>query len=78
MHLIRQPVSLEPLQLRPEVWERLIRHRQAGILLTPLLILGDVKRHAGRLGAADEEKLSTVMPDIIPACVVGIHEFWSK
>ena len=69
---------LEAIALRPEAWERLIRHRQAGILLTPLLILGDVERHAGRLGAADEVKLSTVMPDIIPACVVGIHEFWSK
>jgi len=69
---------LGAVALRPEAWERLIRHRQAGILLAPLLVLGDTERHAGRLGAADEEKLSTVMPDIIPACVVGIHEFWGK
>src|SRR5665213_2879734 len=36
---------LGAIALRPEAWKRLIRHRQAGILLTPLLVLGDTEHH---------------------------------
>ena len=69
---------LDAVALRPRAWEGLIRNRRAGICLAPLLILGDSEHHARRLGAIDERKLSTVMPDVITACVVGIHEFWKE
>jgi uncharacterized protein len=67
---------VDAIGLRPGAWEPLINDPQAGILLAPLLILGDSERRAGHVGAVPEDKLSTAMPDIIPNCVLGIHEFW--
>jgi uncharacterized protein len=69
---------LDAVALRPKAWKPLNRHRRDGILLAPLLTLGSTEHHAGRVGAANEEKLSTEMPDIIHTCVLGIHEFWKN
>lgn len=69
---------LDAIALRPRAWEGLRRNRRVGNFLAPLLILGDTEHHARHLGAIDERKLSTVIPDIIPACAVGIHDFWEK
>jgi uncharacterized protein len=69
---------LDAVALRPKAWQPLIKSRKAAIWLAPLLILGDSKHQAGRVGAIDEEKLSTEMPDVIPSCVMAIYEFWKN
>ena len=41
-----------------------------------LLLNGDAELHVGSDGPVDEEAFLAEVPDIIPACVAGIHEFW--
>jgi uncharacterized protein len=76
------PEGFEPIFLegaedevigRPVSWMRpLITHDRAGIMIMPILLLnGDAELDAGPEFLAE-------MPDIIPACVAGIHEFWKN
>ena len=54
--------------------EPLIGDDRAGILLAPLFLLnGDIEFDDG---AADEDELLAEASDMIPTCIVGIHEFW--
>lgn len=68
---------LDAVALRPREWEPLIKHERAGMMMLPLLLLnGDAELNVGADNTADEEAFLAGVPDIIPACVAGIHEFW--
>jgi uncharacterized protein len=68
---------LDAVALRPEAWKPLVEHRRAGVMMMPLLLLnGDAELCVGAGEAVDEDKFLAEVPDIIPACVAGIHEFW--
>jgi uncharacterized protein len=71
---------LDAVALRPKAWEPLITHDRAGIMIMPILLLnGDAELDLGlEDGAVDEEEFLAEVPDIIPACVAGIHEFWKN
>jgi uncharacterized protein len=70
---------LDAVALRPKAWEPLIRHRRGGMMMMPLLLLnGDAELDAGPDGFVDEDKFLTEVPDIIPACIAAIHEFWKN
>ena len=45
----------------------------------PLLFLnGDATFDAGPDGPVDRDAFLAEVPDIVPACVAGIHEFWQN
>ena len=70
-------VSAEPHHFARYGWESLIRHRRAEIMMMPLMLLnGDAELHIGTDEAVDEDQFMAEVPDIIPACVLGIYEFW--
>jgi len=71
---------IDAVALRPKAWEPLITHDRAGIKIMPILLLnGDAELDLGlKDGAFDEEEFLAEIPDIIPACVAGIHEFWKN
>jgi uncharacterized protein len=70
---------LDAISLRPKAWEPLIAHDRAGIMIMPILLLsGDAQLDTGADSAVDKEAFLAEMPDIIPACVAGIHEFWKN
>jgi uncharacterized protein len=70
---------LDAVALRPRAWEPLITHHRAGMMMLPILLLnGDAEFDAGPDDAVEEEDFLAEVPDIIPACVAGIHEFWSR
>jgi uncharacterized protein len=65
---------LDAVALRAQAWIPLIEDDLAGILLAPLFLLnGDIESDDG---AADEDELLAEASDMIPTCIVGIHEFW--
>ena len=68
---------LDAVALRSKAWEPLIEDDRAGIMMLPILLLnGDAELNVGPDDAADKEAFLAEVPDIIPACVAGIHEFW--
>ena len=68
---------LDAVALRSKAWEPLIEDDRAGIMMLPILLLnGDAELNVGRDDAAHKEAFLAEVPDIIPACVAGIHEFW--
>ena len=68
---------LDAVALRPEAWEPLTTHRRAGIMMMPVLLLnGDATFDAGPDSPVDRDAFLAEVPDIVPACVAGIHEFW--
>jgi uncharacterized protein len=70
---------LDAVSLRPKAWEPLFTHGRAGIMIMPILLLnGDAEINAGTDSAVDKEVFLAEVPDIIPACVAGIHEFWKN
>jgi uncharacterized protein len=70
---------LDAVALRPKAWEPLITHDRAGMMIMPILLLnGDAELDAGPNSVLDEEEFMAEVPDIIPACVAGIHEFWKN
>ena len=59
--------------LRPDAWEPLVGHEDAGILMAPLFLLnGDMEID----DVADEDELLADASDMIPTCIAGIHGFW--
>ncbi|MFH5927509.1 UPF0149 family protein [Roseomonas xinghualingensis] len=68
---------LEAVSLRPAVWDPLFSHRDAGLLMTPILLLA---RDPEDLDLdVDEERLHELLaeaPDMIAPCVVAIDRFW--
>ena len=70
---------LDAVALRRKAWEPLIADDRAGIMMLPILLLnGDAEFDAGPDRAIDEDEFMAEVPDIIPACVAGIHEFWKN
>jgi uncharacterized protein len=70
---------LDAVALRANAWEPLIAHDRAGIMTLPILLLnGDAELDAGPDSAIDEDEFLAEVPDLIPACVAGIHEFWKN
>jgi uncharacterized protein len=70
---------LDGVTLRPEAWKVLTNHRDAGILMEPFLVLsGNAELTAGRDSAVDKARFMAEAPDLISACVLGIHEFWKN
>ena len=70
---------LDAVALRPKEWEPLITHDRAGIMIMPILLLnGDAELDAGPDSAVDADEFLAEVPEIIPACVAGIHEFWKN
>ena len=70
---------LDAVALRKKAWEPLIEHDRAGIMILPILLLnGDAEFDAGPDSAINEDEFLAEVPDIIPACVAGIHEFWKN
>jgi uncharacterized protein len=68
---------LDAVALRATAWEPLIRHRRSGVMMMPFLLLNnDAELSIGSDGAVNEDRFLAEVPDIIPACVVGIHAFW--
>ena len=66
---------LDAVALRPDAWEPLIEHEDAGILMAPLFLLnGDMEID----DVADEDELLADASDMIPTCIAGIHEFLAK
>jgi hypothetical protein len=49
------------------------------MMMMPLLLLnGHAELDAGPDGPVDEDQFLAEVPDIIPACVAGIYEFWKN
>jgi uncharacterized protein len=70
---------LDAVALRPEAWEPMVKHHRGGMLMMPLLLLnGDTELDVGPDGAVHEDEFMAEAPDIIPACIAGIHEFWKN
>ena len=71
---------LDAVAFRPSAWEPLIEHHRGRMMMMPLLLLnGDAKLDvAGPDGPIDEDQFLAEVPDIIPACVAGIYEFWKN
>jgi uncharacterized protein len=65
---------LDAVALRPRAWKPLVGDDRAGILMAPLFLLnGDLVLDDS---VVDEDEILAEAPDMIPACVAGIHEFW--
>ena len=70
---------LDAVALRPKAWEPLTKHHKGGMMMMPLLLLnGDAELDAGPDGVIHEDKFFAEVPDIIPVCIAGIHEFWKN
>jgi len=70
---------LDAVALRSNAWEPLITDDRAGIMMLPILLLnGEAEIDAGPDSANDEDEFLAEVPDIIPACVAGIHDFWKN
>jgi uncharacterized protein len=74
---------MDAVKLRPQAWEPLIQHKQARVLMVPLLVLGaDDFDHPPfgmhPLPADEVEQLLEDGAEIIPEMVVGIHAFWRE
>jgi uncharacterized protein len=68
---------LDAVALRSKAWEPLMEDDRAGIMMLPILLLnGDAELNVGPDDAVDKEAFLEEVPDVVPACVVGIHEFW--
>jgi uncharacterized protein len=65
---------LDAVAIRPMAWKPLVEDDRAGILMAPLFLLnGDLMLDDN---VVDEDEIVAEAPDMIPACVAGIHNFW--
>jgi uncharacterized protein len=71
---------VDAIRLRPEAWRPLLEDREALILLMPILALcGDAEGGSPlELDPEEDVDLLAQAPDLIPACVVGMHGFWKE
>jgi uncharacterized protein len=70
---------LEAIELDADAWLPLVRDKQDGVMLMPILALcGDAGRSVLSLDAETDAKLLAEAPDLIPACVFGIRQFWRE
>ena len=70
----------DAIQLRPEAWGPLIEHKEAGVLLAPILGLCSNEQGETLLPMTKEEEAQwrVEAPDLIPDSVVLIHSFWRE
>jgi hypothetical protein len=70
----------QAVALRPEAWRPLLEDREALVLLMPILALCGDEEGGLPLGLDPEAEagLLAEAPGLIPACVVGIHDFWEE
>src|SRR6478752_5937304 len=70
---------LDAVALRQKAWAPLINDHRAGIMMLPIFLLNDdAELRVGPDEAVDREQFLEEVPDIIPACVAGINEFWQN
>jgi uncharacterized protein len=70
---------LDAVSLRPRAWEPMMNDQRARVMMLPLLLLnGDAAIQVGPNEKADEDAFLAEAPDVIPACIIGIHKFWQK
>jgi uncharacterized protein len=71
---------VDAIRLRPEAWRPLVEDPEALILLMPILALcGDGGGGSPlELDPGEDADLLAQAPDLIPACVAGIHGFWKE
>ena len=74
---------IDAVKLRPKAWEILIKHKEARVLMVPLIVLGadDPDHLPFGTRALPEEEVKDILEnggDIIPEVVVGIHAFWRE
>ena len=63
--------------LRPDAWVPLIEDPEAQVALVPFLLFGRDEDFEDEFGDEfDEEAFLADSSDVIPACVIGIREFW--
>ncbi len=74
---------IDAVKLRPKAWEPLIKHKEARVLMVPLIVLGaddpDHLPFGTRVLPKEEVKdLLENGGEIIPEAVVGIRAFWRE
>jgi uncharacterized protein len=64
--------------LRPEAWKPLLKAKRGEMLLFPILALCGDENGESLLGldAEAEDEIAEEAPTLLPACVIGIAEFW--
>ena len=67
---------LDAVALRPEAWTPLMEDDDAGMLLVPLLLLNGDLEFDDKV--ADEDVFLAEVPEMIPTCIAGIHQFWKN
>ena len=68
---------LQSLLLRPDAWLPLIEDPEAQVALVPFMLFGRDEAFEEAFGDDfDEETFLAEVPDVIPACVAGIRDFW--
>lgn len=68
------------MSLRPKSWMPLARSRRHALLLLPILLLSSDDDDLSRLEleAEPEREFMQETAEILPACVLGIDEFWRE
>lgn len=68
------------VSLRATAWDPLLKSKRHALLLFPILALGVDQGFLSRFGLDSEEQkwIARDTPAILPACVMGIAEFWRK
>lgn len=71
---------LQAIMLRADAWEPLFKSRRDGKLLFPILSLCCDKSGDSLLGLPPEteDRILARVPELIPACVIGIATYWRR
>ena len=71
---------VDAIRLRPEAWRPLLEDREALVMLMPILALcGDDEGGSPlELDLEEDADLLAQAPELIPACVAGMHGFWKE
>jgi len=66
------------VSLRTTAWDPLLKAKRHALLLFPILALGVDQDFLSKFGldTEDQEDIAREAPAILPACVMGIAEFW--
>ncbi len=67
---------LDAVALRPDAWTPLMEDEHAGTLMMPLLLLNGDFEFGDTV--TDEDAFLAEVPDMIPICIAGIHQFWKS
>lgn len=71
---------MDRVRLRLDSWQPLFQDEEGSKLIYPILALCSDENGSNLLGLDEnaEEKVAKDAPDLIPACVLGIYEFWRE